>query len=107
MSTRRITVKSSRVQSRPTIDPADNVTGFPASSIQTSAAAWPEEFEDALDDAPVRPIDAIADHVLAARYISTEWHDRELNRLLDLVLLQIGRTIATLDGPVAHKILTH
>jgi hypothetical protein len=85
--------------------PADNVTAFPISSIKNSASAEMADtlFDPADDNESVRPIDAIADRVVAARYISADGQDRELNRLLDLVLLRIGRIIAALDRPIPRK----
>ena len=108
MSTRRAPTKSGRVESPTTRNPADNVTEFPVSRKSSNLPdTEPEALMESAGNAAVRPIDAIADHVLAARYLSAEWQDRELSRLLDMVLLQIGQTIAALDGPVAQDTKIH
>ena len=82
----------------------DNVTQFPgpaskvSRSSQKTVSLSGESPYRANDGNDVRTIDEIADHVLAARYLSAEGRDGELNRLLDLVLVQIGRTIAAQHG---------
>ena len=90
----------------------DNVTEFPGPASRVprrprKTVAMPEEaFFGADNSGDTRTIEQIADHVLAARYLSAEGQDRELNRLLDLALERIGRTIAALDGADANGMST-
>ena len=96
MSSRTVARKTrSNVQSDQTTEPENTFTEFPASpGVFPATAQMTAPLQDSDDEAPARPIDVIADHVLAARYLSAEWQDTELNGLLDKVLLKIGRTIA-------------
>ena len=109
MSSRTVARKTrSSIQSKQTTEPESTFSEFSASPRDYPATAQNIlPLQDADDEASARPIDVIADHVLAARYLSAEWQDTELNGLLDKVLLKIGRTIAALDGPTPYEIQTH